>query len=85
MKKYIYMTVTIDNELTHCIKIDFLEHIKHSTNNYWYEVWTPGKNKTLHTGEIEFDISLGELPLVSEVLSRVLKRKTDNKADKNGN
>lgn len=88
MNKYIYISIEIDGEPKHCVKIEFIEHIKHEVNRYWYEVWTPGKNKTLHTGELEFDIGFGELSLISVVMSRAVKRKKDNKKEKessNGN
>lgn len=82
MKNHMAVPITVDGDLKGVCKISFKEHVKHSINVYWYEVWIPREGGTLHTGVIEFDETKGEIALLAEVLTRVSKRKTDNKKEK---
>ena len=61
--------IALNGILVAHIQIEFLENIKLTTNKYHFEIYTPGRGKLYHQGEIVHD-SDNPIELVGKVLEK---------------
>ena len=65
------MPISVNGLNNHCLKIRFMSVVQHTTNRYWWELYTFGKGEKLREGEFEFDSNKGTVALVAEVFRRM--------------